>query len=288
MKPSPPLYLERLDLISLFRCYRGSIALTWGMVMVENLLLALIPLLIGFTIDSLIAGSAKDLVTLGGIMLVLTLVAVGRRIYDTRTYGTIRVYLGMVLSHKQRDQSISIRNARLDMSRELVDFLEQQIPELLTGITQILVSLIVLASFGWPLALSSTLLILFMLLLYSRFHRNFVRFNGALNAQAERQVALLASMRPISLQRHLLLLRGWEVKLSDTEALLYGGIFLGVTGFILANLWLATANAGVSAGQVFTIVSYSWGYMEAALVMPVTLQSLSRLREITDRINHDE
>ncbi len=285
MTHSKLLQLERLDLGSVFRCYRLSIALTWGMVIIENLLLALIPLFIGFTIDSLMTGRLHDLTILGGVMLLLTLVAVGRRLYDTRIYGTVRVDLGVALNHQQSNQPVSIRNARLDMSRELVDFLEQQVPELLTGVIQILVALVVLASFGWPSALAAILLSLFMLLLYSGFHRQFVRLNGALNAQTERQVSLLASERPTSLRRHLFLLRGWEVKLSDTEALLYGGIFLGIIGFILTNLWLASASKDVSVGQIFTVVSYSWQYAEAALVLPLTLQNLSRLKEITGRIN---
>lgn len=287
MKPFALLHAQRLNLQSIYRSYSTSLAVTWGLVLLENILLALIPLFMGLSIDSLLAGNGQDLAILGGVMLLLTLVAVGRRIYDTRIYGTIRVDLGLALNQRQGTQPVSVCNARLDMGRELVDFLEQEVPALLTGVIQIVVSLLVLASFGWSLALSAVLLCLFMLLLYRYCHPYFLTFNRALNSQAERQVALLATRRPVSLRRHLRLLRGWEVKLSDTEAILYGGIFVGITGFILINLWLATTNGSRSAGQIFTIVSYSWEYVEAALVLPVTLQSLSRLEEVTHRINNE-
>jgi len=287
MKPSALWQAQRLNVQSVYRSYPSRLGATWGLVLLENILLALIPLFMGFSIDSLLEGNSRDLVILGGVMVLLTLVMVGRRIYDTRIYGTIRVDLGLALNQRQAHQPVSVCNARLDMGRELVDFLEQEVPALLTGVIQIVVSLLVLASFGWSLALSAVGLCLFMLMLYRNCHHYFLTFNRALNNQAERQVALLATRRPVSLRRHLQLLRGWEVKISDTEAILYGGIFVGITGFILINLWLATHNGGSSTGQIFTIVSYSWEYVEAALVLPVTLQRWSRLEEVTHRINSD-
>ncbi|MFC3119789.1 hypothetical protein ACFOHS_21805 [Jhaorihella thermophila] len=36
---------------------------------------------------------------------------------------------------------------------------------------------------------------------------------------------------------------------------------------------------------MFSIVTYSWDFVEGALILPATLQSLSRLSEVTARIN---
>jgi len=35
-------------------------------------------------------------------------------------------------------------------------------------------------------------------------------------------------------------------------------------------------------------VSYSWEFVEAAVMLPMTLQSMTRLAEITQRINNAE
>ena len=41
----------------------------------------------------------------------------------------------------------------------------------------------------------------------------------------------------------------------------------------------------ITAGRVFSIVTYSREFVESTLVLPLTLQSWSRLAEIIDRIN---
>ena len=76
-----------------------------------------------------------------------------------------------------------------------------------------------------------------------------------------------------------------EVKLSDREAVLYGSVFLVLLTMVVFNLWYSTLNGTISAGTIFSIVSYSWEFVDAAVILPVTLQSLTRLTEITQRIN---
>ncbi|BBB25697.1 ABC transporter six-transmembrane domain-containing protein [Amphritea japonica] len=274
-----------LNLKLLLTQYSQGVAVTWGLVLLENIMLALIPLLIGFSIDNLLEGVADQLILLAIIMVLLTGVAVLRRVYDTRMYGAMKVALGLELDQRNLYLNVSTRSARLDMSRELVSFLEDDVPELITGVTQIIISLAILSSFGLGLAMNAAGMTLTMLLLYTFFHRSFLRLNQALNNQTERQVALLTRGFHTSLNRHLSLLLRWEVKLSDREAILYGLIFLLVTGFIVSNLWLATAIPDISAGTIFTIITYSWEFVQAALVLPMTLQGLTRLHEITERIN---
>ncbi len=40
--------------------------------------------------------------------------------------------------------------------------------------------------------------------------------------------------------------------------------------------------------MIFSIVAYSWEFVEAAIMLPMTMQSLTRLNEITARINNVE
>lgn len=278
---------QRICMWGLLKGNRQKVAATWALVLVENVMLALIPLFIGFSIDSLQAGEHGDLIVLGFVMLVLCVVGVLRRFYDTRVYGAMRVELGLLVSECNTDLPVSARTARLDMSRELIDFFEEKTPELITGTIQIIVALIVLFSFSQSLAGTAALVGVMMVLIYGLFHNRFFRLNKALNSQAERQVTVMQkSLTPAHhLARHLKLLKKWEVKLSDTEAMLYGLIFVGITGFILANLWLAMGVGGITIGAIFSIVTYSWEYVGAALVLPDALQNLTRLNEIMHRLN---
>lgn len=281
---------RKVNLRALIRCNRRRVSATWCLVLVENLLLASIPLFIGLTIDGLQEGNIDDLVSLFVVLMLLTLISVARRVYDTRVYGSMKVELGLEVDRLNHALPLSVRSARLDMSRELVDFLEHQVPQLITSMTQIVVSLVVLTSFGGDLALSAMGVTVVMLLLYGCFRRTFYRLNQALNAQVERQVSLLerSSRFYLALPKHLSLLRRWEVKQSDAEAVLYGLIFAAISVFIVGNLWLAARLDGLTVGTIFSIVTYSWEYIGAALILPEALQGFTRLNEITARINNPQ
>ena len=85
-------------------------------------------ILIGFAIDDLIAGQTHALFKLVVVLVALIFVSVGRRLYDTRAYGNIRINVQEQLAKNKAKLPISVLNARIEMGRELVDFLEQNVP----------------------------------------------------------------------------------------------------------------------------------------------------------------
>ena len=274
-----------LTIATLLCVFRLRVSLTWAMILCETSLMALIPLFIGFTIDGLLAGTTEELWQLAGLMAVLIAVSVLRRVYDTRVYGTIRVELGKTQAARSPNLSVSALNARLSMGRELVDFLEETLPLAMAAGVQLVISVIVLYAFSPVLALAGGAAAVAMVIIYALFHRRFYRLNGALNQQSERQVNVLERRQERPTRAHLMRLRQLEVRLSDTEAILYGVIFVVLLGLILFNLWFATTELKITVGTVFSIISYSWEFVESALALPVTLQNWSRLSEIMRRLN---
>ena len=274
-----------LTIATLFQVFRARMALTWGIILAETGLLALIPLFIGFAIDDLLAGGSTAFLRLAALMMVLIGLAVTRRIYDTRVYGAIRVELGKAQVKRSGRVPVSTLNARLGMGRELVDFLEDTLPEAIAAAVQLVISVAILHAFSPRLALAAGVATLGMVGIYAVFHRRFYRLNGEINQQTEKQVSLLEmrALRPAL--AHLLRLRSLEVRISDAEAALYGAIFVLLLGMILFNLRIATGLPDVTAGTIFSVISYSWEFVEGALALPVTLQSWTRLSEIIARIN---
>lgn len=276
---------QDLDFSFLFANNKLRIGVTWFLVLIENLLIALIPLFIGRAIDALLEQRADALLETAVVMVVLVVVAVIRRVYDTRIYGTMRVHFGAELVKRKSALPVSQTNARLDMSREIVDFLEEHVPELLTAIMQLVVSIVILWSFQVDLGIGALGVLIGMALLYLMFHRRFYNLNSALNAQKEKQVSVLerGASRPVL--AHLRRLRRAEVKLSDTEAALYGMLFLFMFGFVLFSLVTASQIDGITAGAIFTILSYSWEFVESSIALPASLQQWTRLAEIRRRLN---
>ena len=279
--------LSSFALGPLFAMFWRRIGMTWLILIAETTLFALIPLMIGRAIDGLLGGDLTRLWELAALMFALLFVAVGRRVYDTRAYGSIRVALGTRLNRRYPHLPVSARSARQDMARELVDFLEMQAPELLTALVQITTALILLWLFHPWLAGSAIIAAVVMVGIYGLSHRRFYRLNSNLNQQKERQVHILTAGGGLAFARHLRALRRHEVRLSDTEALVYGFIYAGLMAFLLFNLWFAAQLIEPSAGDIFSIVTYSTTFLEASIALPVALQAMTRLSEISTRINSE-
>jgi len=276
---------KRLTIGTLIRTFRGKISLTWCLTLVETALTALVPLFIGFAIDALLEQDLGAFYILAAVLTGLIGISVARRIYDTRVYGTIRVELGCELTGRSARIPVSSQTARLDMGRELVDFLEQEAPEIMSSAVQLAVSLIVLFLFDPVLSLAAFSGALVMIGIYAVFHGRFFRLNADHNQQTEQQVRILEMKTPGEILSHLSRLRRIEINLSDTEAYVYGAIFFVLMGALLFNLWFAATQLTTTVGTIFSIISYSWAFVEAALILPITLQAWSRLSEIMQRIN---
>lgn len=262
-----------------------KIGLTWLMVLIENVMLILLPLAIGYAIDGILSHELLPLLHFAVLLLVVVVVSVLRRFYDTRVYGQVRFKLARLVERNIKQATVSVRSARLTMSRELVDFLEEDLPSLITAVVQLVATVIILAAFHLYLALSVLAAGLGILLVYSMFHGTFTRLNGVLNDQLEQQVTALNSGKFSTIRGHFKRLKNCEIKLSDTEAIAYGLIFIVLFCAVLANLWMVSALVEPSVGQIFSIVTYSLEFVEVAVVLPITLQTLSRLSEITQRLN---
>ena len=274
-----------IALSSLFRGYWKSISLTWALTLCETAGIAFVPLFVGFAIDGLLEDNFTSFIQLGSLLIGLVAVSVARRLFDTRIYGRIRVEVGKTLLHRSKHVTVSSLNARMNMARELVDFFEQEMPISIESLVQLIVSLLLLYAFMPILAGSALLSAVLILCLYALFHGRFFFLNGQQNQLLEGQVDILTQRSRVGAFRLLNKLRKVEIKQSDTEALVYGLIFVVLFGFLLFNLWFSTSGEPLSVGSIFSIVSYSWQFIESALVAPMTLQSWSRLSEITARIN---
>jgi len=282
---SETLIRHDLKISTLLRLFPGRIAITWGMTLYETVLLALIPLFIGYAIDGLLAERLGALVNLGLLFVALVVVAVLRRLYDTRVYSTMRVELGKAQAARGAYLPVSTLNAQIGMGRELVEFLEETLPIVITGAMQLTIAVVILYSYSPLLAASAAIAAAMAMCIYALFHRRFYRLNGDLNQQTEKQVGVLERRRARSVAAHFFGLRRAEVRISDTEALLYGFVFLALLALVIFNIWHATTALAVTTGAIFAIVSYSWDFVDGSVTLPATLQSWTRLSEITRRIN---
>lgn len=286
-----PIQMKTLSITGLLRTFWRPISITWCLTIAETTMLVAMPLLIGKAIDGLVLNNWSSFSVLIGTMISLLLLAVGRRVYDTRAYGTMGVKFSMELIERSKkneikNTSVSVLNARLGMGSELVEFLELQAPLMMVAVIQLVVTIAILLTYDSFLALSAGTATAILMLIYSMSSSRFFKLNRLINQRVEQQVNVLEGGSKSDLKDHLSALRRHAVQLSDTEAIVYGLIFLVLLTMLAFNLWFASTQIGATVGQIFSIVTYSFQLIDSAVTIPATLQSLTRLSEITQRINN--
>lgn len=272
----------RPTLAGIWNTYRARISGTLSLLTVERLLGVAVPFVLGVAINDLIAGSLRGVWWLVALEVTALLIGTGRRLYDSRVYAGI--YSDVADNTAQRtDLSVSRRAARLGLARELVDFFEWELPELLAalvGIVGALTMLIYLLPSVGALSIVVGLLVAFVFVL-SR--GRMFNLNKLLNNELERQVTMLESGRAFLRWRHLSRLARWRIHLSDLEAVNFAIAELMLSALIIGAV-VVTVRTGLSVGEVFAVLTYLIGLAQNLIVLPWTYQQSIRAHEIGGRI----
>ena len=134
---------DRPTLAGIWNRYRMKISGTLSLLALERLMGVAVPFVLGVAINDLIDGSLRGVWWLMGLELSTLAIGTVRRLYDSRVYA--RVYSDVAETTARRaDLSVSRRAARMSLARELVDFFEWDMPELLAASIGILGALTML------------------------------------------------------------------------------------------------------------------------------------------------
>ena len=268
--------------------HRLKLALTYALTLVENGLNVLYPYLTGVAIDALLAGRWIGVAPLLIAWTVHLAVGLFRHVYDTRVFTLVYADLAADLVERQRAQGANAAHlaARVALSREIVDFLQVEVPTVAASVVHFVGAVVMLFVLNlWVGALALVALIP-MSLFTLWFSRVSLRLNAALNDRLEREVELVSRGSNAGIRRHFMhRLRFWRVRISDAEAKVWGGIEVVQIALTLATLaLLAREGGGVTAGAIYAVLSYVWTYGESVNDLPAVVQKVSRLKDIASRL----
>ncbi|MEC8428992.1 MAG: ABC transporter six-transmembrane domain-containing protein, partial [Pseudomonadota bacterium] len=257
--------------------------MTLLVVVIESLLSILSPLLIGLAINDLLEDSYQGIYTLAAMGAVSLLIGSLRRFYDTRVYsGIYRTIAGdMVDSEQRKGSNVSAISARTGLINEFVEFMENSMPEVVGAFVGLVGILVIIAGLNLQVFLACLALLVLILVTYSLTGRLNYRLNAGYNDQLERQVAELQSGKRQRIAAHFKQLMHWNIKLSDLETLNYFVIFVGVIALLLFTPITVIDSGVLKYGLIFAILMYVFDYTENLLGMPIYIQQLIRLKEIS-------
>ena len=268
---------------ALLKRFAGRLALTVALVVFEAAGWVLFPLFIGRAIDSVLAGSIRGLYEFAVLGIVTMGIAVVRRLVDSRAYARVYVTLGEEMAAATAGSSTSTRTARLGMLKEIVEFFENSLPELINSVIGLGGTVLILAALNGPVFLGCLGVSIATVLLYALTGRLTTRYNQGLNDEHERQVDAVHSGDPARLGKHLRATMRWNIRLSDLEAANLGINWVFMVALLVFAVSAATTETA-EYGAVFAVMMYVFQFVESMLMLPFYYQQWLRLREISGRL----
>jgi len=286
---TPPVaaYSALTTLKTIARQNSKRLIFTLLLVVVENVVYLLYPLLAGFAINAIVQGNAFHALFYAMLVMGMWIIGAARRSIDTRTFARIyaRLAVPLILAQREDKHSHSTIAARVTLSRQFVDFFETHLPLLITSVASICGAVVMLITLE-PIPGIACLCIL---VLFACFLPRYTRKNEALierlNDRLEKEVAFVSHARENKLHRHYLFLARVRIRLSDREAL--GFLLIGVAAATLFGLTILMMSwqGGSSAGHIYAVMTYLWMFAMSLDDMPSLLEKYSQLKEVGKRVN---
>ena len=273
-----------MTLRNIFKRFRLRMSQTLLLILVEGILAILFPLFIGFAINDALKGVYNGAMLLGGLGLLSLIIGSTRRLMDSRFYSRVYSELGFEVGILEGVSS-SKKTARLTMLRELVEFFENSVPQIVHSMMALVGTLFIVLTLNIKIFLGCIIILLVVFVIYALTRGRTILFNEEYNNLLEKQVDVLSIQSKPKLKTHLNDLMKWNIKLSDLETVNFSVVWLLMMGFLVISIIWSVEGNEVNYGAVFALVMYVFQYIESIVVLPFFYQQWLRLKEISSRLN---
>ncbi|MCP4131417.1 MAG: hypothetical protein GY754_10590 [bacterium] len=278
--------MKTIALKDIFRQYRKRILFTWMLAACESGIVLLFPLFMGFAIDDLLQKNYTGILYLVCFGITALLMGAGRRFYDTRLYSKIYVEVtpDLVAFEREKESSTSVITARTNLATELVEFLENSLPEIIESVIGLAGTFVIIFFLSievfWGCLVSSFLIVLVYIFSSDRI----LYFNKEFNDLYEKNVDVLEKNHRPGIISHFQGLMKWNIKLSDLETMNYSLIWVFLISLMIYSIVVVVQNGANSYGMVFSNLSYVMHFIESVIILPLFYQQFVRLKEISQRV----
>ncbi len=276
-----------LTLKMLGRRHSRKLFLTLLLVVAENVMYLLYPLLAGFAINAIISGRTWHAVLYAAMVFTMWAIGAARRSVDTRTFARIYAELAVpvIVAQRSENHSASTIAARVALSREFVDFFEKHLPVLITSLASMTGAAVMLLAIEFWTGAGCLAILLFFACFLPGFTRKNDALFGRLNNRLEKEVSFVSSANAASLGRHYGVLASLRIRLSDREAC--GYLAIGSVAALLFAVTIAvmSGRGGTDAGHIYSVMTYMWMFAMSLDDGPQLLEKYSQLKDIGRRVN---
>lgn len=257
------------------------ISLTYAILSVETLLELALPALVGFAIDGVMAGSNQGLYLLVAGILALVVSGSCRKLYDTRAFGRIQSRLAMLIGARSAAPSTKVAHIRL--LDDLAQFFDTFLPQAIGSAISTFGAVAVLFFYDWKIGAASLAALTVIGLFLSIVATRTARLNRRINQRLEQEAQVIQAATGTRLGRHIEALRRLRNGRSDAETLMFAFGWMVLCALIVFALFEA-AGGGITAGQIFAVLSYVLAVADGFAAMPPAIERMTRTGDILRRL----
>jgi hypothetical protein len=269
--------------------HKWSLARIYAYVFLERALLLLEPLLLGKSIDGLLA---KDDFSYLGLLL-LTFLAEStflykRMVLDTKVY--MQVYNEIIFDYLQRNKEApaSMRVARTEMAHSIVDFVENDLLYLITSVISTLGTLLFIYSGSFFAGVVVTLGAIPTVFFTKLFMPKVDQINRISHDHYEGKVEAVSSGDDNRIKQFFLRRKRILVLYSTVNGKQWAGVSAAKSVFLLLAVAVYTqSDSGLTQGEAVTMYSYTNQFFSALFAIPVAGSVLTRMRDTLRRLKEN-
>lgn len=270
----------------IFIKYKTRFSISFSLLLIESVAGLLIPIVIGIAINDLIEDSYEGLI----ILTLLGLFTIGvdtlRRLIDSRSYAHMYRTLGSELSNTNLGLSTNQKSAQLTLLSEIVEFFENEMPDLFRYVFGLIGTLIIIFTQELSVAIASIIAATITFGIYFATANKTTRFNSEWNDEFEKRVDIIGENNLTTANNHLSRFTKWNVRLSDLETLDSSLAWLTAIALMVYTLTTITYT-GADIGSVFAILIYVIEFIVCYIETPQYYNEWLRIKEISDRLEID-
>ncbi len=283
-----------MTLTEIFKRFRPGFTLAMSLVIVEKLANIVEPMFLGRLIDALIgffqtqthASYFLPLTFWGAVYLVNSGIGSIRRSVDPKIY--LRVYTSIAVHIAESCRINGVTNskaaARTELSREYISFLQSRIPDIIEAIFDLGGTMVALAFYDIRISLTCLAAAVPMALVYHLYNSKVVRLQKEFHDSREDLFAVYQEKEIQDIRKYHDHMALSQMRIANWGAFNFGLLRVVLLGIFLVVLYLSIAIDRLSAGQIYSVVSYLWTFITATEFLPDLLESYTSLKDIQNRI----
>lgn len=274
---------------NIIRKHKYKIFITTLLLVIENVLFLFQPLLIGYAIDGVMSENLMPLYIMVSFYAMSFIISAVRRMIDTRTYSHIHLNIAesIVYDEEYDDDERNKQLARVEMTADIIETLNNEIPMFIESIIQIIGAFIILSKFSPYYFIATSLVCVLVILIHVFSTKRIYYLNKKLNDHYEGYIDHITRNEKDSFSRYFHFMNLRKIHLSDLEAKIYGVLLFAVLSLLIFVLIVESSKPNVSAGDIFAVISYVVKFQNGITFLPYLYQKIIGAKEIMNRIDED-